>query len=445
MTKNTAISSLASAGLSGILSAPGDKSISHRSLIMGALALGETIVENILISEDIEATANALRALGADIEISTAQEWRITGVGVGGLCQPQAPLDFGNSGTGVRLIMGLAAGHSIKTTFTGDASLIKRPMGRVLIPLRLMGAVCEADKGDRLPVTITGPQTSLPIRYELPVASAQVKSAILLAGLNTPGITTVIEPIATRDHTENMLRYFGAKIDVQKIDGANEIKLTGQTDLEPQTISVPGDPSSAAFPVVAALITPGSEITVKNVLLNPTRRGLLDTLIEMGGQIAVENQRSSGGENVGDISARFSRLRGVNVPAERAPSMIDEYPILAVAASYADGPTHMAGLGELRVKESDRLAAIAEGLTVCGVDHKVSDDALTIHPGDVVPGGGAVATHMDHRIAMAFLIMGLGAANPVQIDDQTMIATSYPAFLRDMQSLGAKFTTGEPL
>ena len=423
--------------LSGTIRAPGDKSISHRALILGALALGDTKIEGLLVSQDVLATANALRGFGARVEQISDGEWIVSGLGVGGLCQPQAPFDFGNSGTSTRLIMGLAATHAITATFTGDASLSKRPMGRVLNPLRQMGAKCDSTKDDLLPVVMTGASNPLPITYELPVASAQVKSAVLLAGLNTPGITTVIEPVATRDHTERMLRFFGAEIDIHEHGGAKHIKLKGEAELRAQNISVPGDPSSAAFALVAALIVPNSDITIQNVLLNPTRCGLIETLFEMGGQINVANTRDSSGDEVGDLHVRSSVLKGIDVPASRAPSMIDEYPILAVAASFAEGPTHMAGLSELRVKESDRLAAVSAGLAACGVAHEAGEDYLIVNPKGIPVGDGIVATHMDHRIAMAFLVMGLGAQKPVTVDDGSIIATSYPDFTKHMTQLGA--------
>jgi 3-phosphoshikimate 1-carboxyvinyltransferase len=418
---------------------PGDKSISHRSLMFGGLASGETRITGLLEGEDVINTGRAMAAMGATIA-RKGDEWIVQGTGNGCLLEPQAPLDFGNAGTGCRLTMGLAGVYAMRSTFIGDASLTKRPMGRVLDPLRQMGVQVESQPGDRLPVTLTGPRTAAPITYRLPMASAQVKSAVLLAGLNTPGITTVIEPVATRDHTEKMLTGFGAKLDVTiDTDGARRISIEGQGDLRGQIIAVPGDPSSAAFPLVAALIVPGSDIIIENVLMNDTRTGLITTLIEMGGDITLINRRNAGGEDVADLHVKASELTGVEVPAARAPSMIDEYPALAVAASFAKGETRMTGLDELRVKESDRLAAVARGLEANGVDCTEGHDWLTVRgrPDGKGIGGGTVATHLDHRIAMSFLVMGLAAENPVTVDDATMIATSFPEFMGLMAALGA--------
>lgn len=428
-----------SADLSGHIRIPGDKSISHRSLMFGALASGQTRISGLLEGEDVIHTANAMRAMGATITRDN-DVYVIHGTGNGCLLEPEQPLDFGNAGTGARLTMGLVGTYAMKTRFIGDASLSKRPMGRILDPLRLMGVQVEASEGDRLPLTLWGAVTPNPITYRVPMASAQVKSAVLLAGLNTPGITTVIEPVMTRDHTEKMLVGFGADLEVETDnDGVRYIHLEGQGELHGQDITVPGDPSSAAFPIVAALITEGSDVTIENVLLNPTRTGLITTLLEMGADISFENKRQTGGEEVADIRVRSSRLKGVKVPKERAPSMIDEYPVLAVAAAFAEGKTIMEGLAELRVKESDRLAAVANGLKKNGVDCEEGKDFLVVigEPSAKNIGGGTVTTDLDHRIAMSFLVLGLGAAKPVTIDDKRMIATSFPEFMGLMAKLGA--------
>ncbi|WP_295914356.1 3-phosphoshikimate 1-carboxyvinyltransferase [uncultured Bartonella sp.] len=428
-----------SADLSGHIRIPGDKSISHRSLMFGALASGQTRISGLLEGDDVIHTANAMRAMGAKIKKDN-DVYVIHGTGNGCLLEPEQPLDFGNAGTGARLTMGLVGTYAMKTRFIGDASLSKRPMGRILDPLRLMGVQVEASEGDRLPLTLWGAVTPNPITYRVPMASAQVKSAVLLAGLNTPGITTVIEPVMTRDHTEKMLVGFGADLEVETDnDGVRYIHLEGQGELHGQDITVPGDPSSAAFPIVAALITEGSDITIENVLLNPTRTGLITTLLEMGADISFENKRQTGGEEVADIRVRSSRLKGVKVPKERAPSMIDEYPVLAVAAAFAEGKTIMEGLAELRVKESDRLSAVANGLKINGVDCEEGKDFLIVtgEPSAKNIGGGTVTTHLDHRIAMSFLVLGLGAAKPVTIDDKRMIATSFPEFMGLMAKLGA--------
>jgi 3-phosphoshikimate 1-carboxyvinyltransferase len=425
--------------LGGRIRVPGDKSISHRALIFGALAVGETRITGLLEGEDVLATAEAMRRLGAEVKRTGEGAWTVRGVGVGGLREPALPLDFGNSGTGARLVMGLVAGHPITATFTGDASLSRRPMGRVITPLTQMGAAFAAREGGRLPLTLTGARAPLPITYRLPVASAQVKSAVLLAGLNAPGITTVIEPEPTRDHTERMLRAFGAHVEVEALPkGGFAIHLTGEQELVPSPIIVPADPSSAAFPVVAALVVPGSEIVVEGVMMNPHRAGLYTTLIEMGGDIEVMNQRDEGGEPVADLRVRASALTGVEVPPERAASMIDEYPVLAVAASFANGNTIMRGIHELRVKESDRIAATAAGLRLNGIKVHETDDSMTVDGrAGHVDGGGHVVTHMDHRIAMSFIVMGFGAQKPVTIDDASMIATSFPNFTNLMRGLGA--------
>lgn len=430
--------------LTGKVRVPGDKSISHRSLMFGGLAGGVTRISGLLEGEDVLATGRAMQSMGAKIHREAA-DWLVTGTGNGCLLEPQEPLDFGNSGTGCRLAMGLAGAYDMQTTFVGDASLQSRPMARVLDPLRQMGVQVRATAGDRLPLTLRGPKVASPITYRVPMPSAQVKSAVLLAGLNTPGITTVIEPVMTRDHTEKMLVGFGAELEVtHETDGARRIQLQGQGDLSGQTIDVPGDPSSAAFLVVAALIVPGSDVTIENVLMNDTRTGLIASLIDMGANIDVLNQRKSGGEDVADLQVRHSELKGVIVPEDRAPSMIDEYPVLAVAASFAEGETVMEGLEELRVKESDRLAAVARGLEINGVDCSEGEASLVVRgkPGGKGLGmqsnGSIVATHLDHRIAMSFLVMGLAAENGTMIDDGAMIATSFPNFIDLMTGLGAE-------
>ncbi len=435
------ITSHASTALRGAISVPGDKSISHRSLMLGALAIGRTSVRGLLESEDVMHTAAAMRAVGANITRADDGTWSVDGVGLGSLLEPEGVIDFGNAGTGVRLAMGIMGTHPITCTFVGDASLSRRPMGRVLEPLRQMGAQVLCRSGDRLPATIRGPETPAPLTYRVPVPSAQVKSAALLAGLNAPGVTTVIEPIPTRDHTEKMLAGFGAELKIEINDaGERVIQLTGQPELKAQDVTVPGDPSSAAFPLVAALITPGSDVTVKDMLLNEHRTGLLTTLLEMGADLEISNKRESGGETIGDVRARASTLKGITVPAERAPSMIDEYPVLAIAAAFAQGETVMAGLEELRVKESDRLAAVARGLEANNVPCREEEATLTVMGGGDNIGGGTVATHLDHRIAMSFLILGLVAHKPVTVDDGAVIATSFPAFLGLMESLGARFS-----
>jgi 3-phosphoshikimate 1-carboxyvinyltransferase len=432
-----------SENLKGTVRIPGDKSISHRSFMFGGLASGETRISGLLEGEDVINTGKAMRAMGAKIE-KVGDTWIIQGTGNGALLAPEAPLDFGNAGTGCRLTMGLVGVYDFSSTFIGDASLSSRPMGRVLNPLREMGVQVEAQAGDKLPATLHGPKTPNPITYRVPMASAQVKSAVLLAGLNTPGITTVIEPVMTRDHTEKMLQGFGANLSVETDkEGVRTIRLEGRGKLTGQVIDVPGDPSSTAFPLVAALLVPGSEITILNVLMNPTRTGLILTLQEMGANIEVMNARNAGGEDVADLRVRHSELKGVDVPADRAPSMIDEYPVLSVAAAFAEGATTMTGLDELRVKESDRLAAVARGLELNGVDCTEGETSLVVRG---VPGGRglgnargeAVATHLDHRIAMSFLVMGLASEHPVTIDDARMIVTSFPEFMDLMAGLGAK-------
>lgn len=466
----------------GRVRVPGDKSISHRALMFGALAVGETRITGLLEGEDVLATAAAMRALGAHVTRTSARSeassdstatasaatastatdstvaWTVVGRGVGGLREPGGVLDMGNAGTGARLLMGLVAGHPITATFTGDASLSRRPMGRVTKPLAEMGARIQARSGDRLPLTVSGAGAghrgsgdqeaaidggvggeALPITYTLPVASAQVKSAVLLCGLNAPGVTTVIEPEPTRDHTENMLRHFGAEVRVtDQADGSRRIDLTGQPELMARDVRVPTDISSAAFPIVAGLVVPGSRLTVEAVGLNPLRAGLVATLKDMGAMITVENPGEEGGEPVGDIVVEAGPLKGITVPADRAPSMIDEYPILCVAAAMADGTTRMEGVGELRVKESDRLQAMYEGLKACGVTVRAGDDWLEVTGtgGRQVRGGATVVADLDHRIAMSFLVLGLIAERPIGVDDASPIDTSFPGFAALINGLG---------
>ena len=430
----------AAPALSGSITVPGDKSISHRSLMLSALAVGESRVEGLLEGEDVLATAAAMRAMGADISKDADGIWHIHGVGVGGLLQPDSPLDMGNSGTSTRLLMGLVASHAITATFVGDASLSKRPMARVTEPLSRMGASFATSPGDRLPLTMRGACPAVPLDYRLPVASAQVKSAILLAGLNTPGITRIVEPVPTRDHSEKMLKGFGADIDVEvEADGTRIITLRGEAELLPQVITVPGDPSSAAFPMVAALRVPGSKVTIANVGLNATRAGLVDLLLEMGGDIAVKNPRQVGGEPVGDLVITASALKGVEPDPARAPSMIDEYPVAFIAAALAEGRSIFRGLEELRVKESDRIATMAAGLRAIGVQVEELEDGIVIEGGGgaLLPGGGPIATKLDHRIAMSFAIAGLVSSNGVTIDDMRPVATSFPGFTSLLRSLGA--------
>lgn len=427
--------------IAGTAQVPGDKSISHRAVMIAALAVGETTIQGLLEGEDVLRSAAAMRALGAEIDLQPGGQCRVWGRGIGGLIEPDDVLDMGNSGTGARLLMGILASHPIKVTLTGDASLRARPMARVATPLEQMGAHISAREGFRLPLTVTGTANAMPIRYQLPVASAQVKSAILLAGLNARGETTVIEPEPTRDHSELMLRHFGASVTVAESEEGRSISITGQPELTAQAVYVPADPSSAAFAAVAALVLPGSRVTLPGVGVNPHRIGLYHSLREMGATLSFENQREQAGEMVADIVAVASRLRGIEVPASRAPSMIDEYPILAVAAACAEGPTIMRGLGELRVKESDRLAAIARGLNACGVEVEAGQDSLVVHgtggTGGRPRGGATIETGLDHRIAMSFLILGLAAEQPVTIDDAGPIDTSFPGFVRLMASLGA--------
>ncbi len=423
---------LPGAPLRGTIRVPGDKSISHRSIMLGALAVGETRVTGLLEGEDVLATAAAMRAMGAEVERTGSGEWRVHGVGVGALLQPGQALDMGNSGTSTRLLMGLIASHGITASFIGDASLSKRPMGRVIDPLSRMGADFTASPGGTLPLMLRGACPAVPIEYRLPVASAQVKSAVLLAGLNTPGVTTVIEPIPTRDHSERMLRGFGAELTVDvESNGTRVIRIRGEADLKPQVIEVPGDPSSAAFFMVAALVVPGSDLIIENVGLNPTRAGLVEVLRAMGGSIEELNAREVGGEPVADLRVRHSQLKGIAVDPALAPSMIDEFPVLFVAAALAEGTTVTTGLDELRVKESDRLSVMAEALSAAGVRLWEQEDGLTIEGtgGDPLPGtASAIATHLDHRIAMSMAVAGLASRAGVEVDDTRPIATSFPQF-----------------
>jgi 3-phosphoshikimate 1-carboxyvinyltransferase len=437
----TPLAARASAPLTGTVRVPGDKSISHRALILGALAVGETRIGGLLEGEDVLNTAKSMRSLGATVERTGEARWSVRGVGVAGFKEPQNPLDFGNSGTGCRLAMGAVAGSPITATFDGDASLRSRPMRRILDPLGLMGTkVAAGGDGGRLPLTLRGARDPVPITYRTPVASAQIKSAVLLAGLAAPGVTTVIEPEASRNHTELMLKHFGAEI-VTAAEGAHgrRIALTGQPELHGAEVAVPADPSSAAFPVVAALIVEGSDIILPDVMTNPLRTGLFTTLRAMGASIEESEVRKDTGEPMARLRVRASKLRGVEVPPERAPSMIDEYLVLAVAAAYAEGTTVMGGLRELRVKESDRLEATAAMLRVNGVKVEIAGDDLIVEGRGHVPGGGLVVTHMDHRIAMSGLVMGLASDAPVKVDDIAIIATSFPGFVPMMRSLGAEF------
>jgi 3-phosphoshikimate 1-carboxyvinyltransferase len=429
--------------LKGRLRPPGDKSISHRAFIFGLLTRGATEISGLLEGEDVLRTGEACRALGARLERLGEGRWRVHGLGVGSILPPVETLDFGNAGTGSRLMMGVVGGHGITARFDGDASLRKRPMRRILDPLTLMGAeVLTENEGGRCPIVLKGTSEPTPIVYRTPVASAQIKSAVLLAALNAPGETTVIEREASRDHTEKMLAHFGAEATVAREgESGRRITLKGRPELRPAPVVVPADPSSAAFPIVAALLAPGSDIVVEGVMMNPLRTGLLTTLLEMGAEIEILDRRLEGGEEVADLRVRASALRGVDVPAARAPSMIDEYPILAVAAAFARGETRMRGLHELKVKESDRLAAVAAGLAAGGVTHAIEGDDLIVHGrGEPAAGGGVVATHLDHRIAMSFLVMGLATRNAMTIDDSRMIATSFPTFRPLMASLGAQFS-----
>ncbi len=441
-TDSTPLTARQGGPVQGRARVPGDKSISHRALILGALTVGETTIGGLLEGQDVLHTADAMRALGARVERTGDGIWHVHGVGVGGFTQPGGALDFGNSGTGCRLAIGAVAGAPVTATFSGDDSLRSRPMQRVLDPLLKMGArVLQVANEGRLPLTLQGAADPIPIVYEPPVPSAQLKSAVLLAGLAAPGETTVIEAEATRDHTERLLKHFGAKI-TSKPHGEHgrRIVLQGQPELEPANVLVPADPSSAAFPLVAALIVPGSELILEAVMTNPLRTGLLTTLREMGANIEALDKRDDGGEEVADLRIRTSVLKGVDVPPERAPSMIDEYPILAVAAAFAEGITRMRGLKELRVKESDRLAATAEMLRANGVVVEIEGDDLIVHGKGRPAGNGEVKTHMDHRLAMSALVMGLATENPVRIDDSAFIATSFPGFVELMRAIGADLT-----
>ena len=426
--------------LTGTALVPGDKSISHRALIFGAMALGETRITGLLEGQDVLDTARAMQAFGATVQQHGPGSWSVQGVGVGGFTEPADVIDCGNSGTGVRLIMGCMATTAMTATFTGDASLRKRPMGRVTDPLALFGAQAYGRKGGRLPMTVVGATNPVPVRYALPVASAQVKSAVLLAGLNAPGQTVVIEREPTRDHSERMLLGFGADLTVEKTAEGNVITLTGRPMLKAQTVAVPRDPSSAAFPVCAALVVEGSDILVPGVSQNLTRNGLYLTLVEMGADIQFQNPRTEGGEPVADLRVRFSGdMKGIEVPASRAPSMIDEYPVLSVVAACATGRMVMRGVKELRVKESDRIDAMARGLEACGVRIEEDEDTLIVHGmgAGQVPGGATCAVHLDHRIAMSFLVLGMAAKKPVTVDDASPIATSFPLFEGLMTGLGA--------
>jgi 3-phosphoshikimate 1-carboxyvinyltransferase len=430
--------------LRGTAQIPGDKSVSHRSLILGALCVGETRISGLLEGQDVLDTGRAMRAFGATVTQVGAGDWTVQGVGVGGFLEPEDVIDCGNSGTGVRLIMGAMATSDLSATFTGDASLRSRPMGRVTEPLALFGAAAHGRRGGRLPLVLVGAINPRPVQYTVPVPSAQVKSAVLLAGLNAPGETVVIEREPTRDHTERMLAGFGATIRAELTPEGRVITLRGQPELRPQVIAVPRDPSSAAFPVAAALLAEGSEIRVPGVAMNPTRAGFYETLVEMGAEIAFENRREEGGEPVADLVVRHSALKGIEVPAERAASMIDEYPVLSALAATAEGRTVMRGVKELRVKESDRIDAMARGLEACGVTVEEGEDFLIVHGrgADGVPGGATVASRLDHRIAMSFLCLGLATRAPVTVDDGGPIATSFPGFVALMHGLGAGIAEG---
>ncbi|MBL4614695.1 MAG: 3-phosphoshikimate 1-carboxyvinyltransferase [Magnetovibrio sp.] len=441
----SSLTSHRSASLSGSVRVPGDKSISHRALMLGALALGRTRITGLLEGEDVLCTAAAMRAMGAQVERLENGDWVVDGMGVGGLLQPRHNLEMGNSGTAARLLMGLVAGQGIRATFTGDASLSSRPMMRVITPLTQVGAVFEASEGGRLPLTMTGALDPMAITYELPVASAQVKSAVMLAGLNAAGETVVIEPKPTRDHSEKMLTHFGADVRVEDLEGgARSITLKGQPELKGRDVIVPSDISSAAFLLVAAAIIEGSEVTLSNVGLNPLRAGVIETLKDLGADIEILDQRTEAGEAVGDVRVRSSKLTGCTVPATRAPAQIDEYPVLFVAAACAQGTTRFEGLAELRVKESDRLSVMAEGLKACGVELEEGEDWLEVHgvggTAKRVPGGAQAASSLDHRIAMSFLVLGMVSQQPVSVDDASPIDTSFPDFRGLMESLGAKFS-----
>lgn len=443
MMKTLPLQSSRSGPLKGTLNVPGDKSISHRSLMFGALAEGETVISGLLEGEDVYNTASAMRALGAKVEKTADGLFRCHGLGLGNLIEPSQVLDMGNSGTSTRLLMGIIASHDIAATFSGDASLNKRPMGRVTGPLEQMGVTFISRTGGRLPLTMRGAANAKAITYKLPVASAQVKSAVLLAGLNANGKTTVLEPEPTRDHSENMLRHFGINVDLTKDDdGIDAISIKGGQKLLGCSIDVPGDPSSAAFPVVAALLNEGSELKISKVGINPRRTGLYDTLIDMGADIQFENKRIEAGEPVADLIIRSVRpLRGIRVPEHRVPSMIDEFPVLAMAAACAEGETYMTGLAELRVKESDRLECVAVGLQACGVKLEMGPDWLKIFGTGKPPKGGAtIATHLDHRLAMSFLVLGTATDEPVAVDDAAPVNTSFPGFVDLMNGIGTNIT-----
>jgi 3-phosphoshikimate 1-carboxyvinyltransferase len=428
--------------LTGTIAVPGDKSISHRALMFGALAVGETRVTGLLTGEDVLRTAAAMRALGAEVAHDPDGTWRVAGRGIGGLTEPEDVLDMGNSGTAARLLCGILASHPLFAVMTGDASLRRRPMRRVTEPLAACGARFAARDGGRLPLAVQGARDALPLDYRVPVPSAQVKSAVLLAGLNAPGVTRVEEPEATRDHSENMLRHFGATVRVEAAGNGRVIELQGQPELRAANVVVPGDPSSAAFPLVAALLVPGSRVTIPGVGLNPLRTGLFLCLAEMGANVVIGNRRVEGGEPVGDLEVSAGPLRAVDVPPGRAPSMIDEYPVLAVAAACAEGTSRMRGLKELRVKESDRLSATAAMLAANGVRVAIEGDDLIVHGSARPPGGGTVATHMDHRIAMSALVLGMASAVPVVADDAGFIDTSFPGFVALMNGAGAAIKPG---
>jgi 3-phosphoshikimate 1-carboxyvinyltransferase len=442
MTEAQALGAHRAGPLRGRIKPPGDKSISHRALILALLSLGETQIEGLLESSDVLATAAACAALGAHVERRGAGLWHVRGCGIGTLLAPQETLNFGNSGTGMRLMMGVTGSHAMTVAFDGDASLRKRPMERILAPLCLMGAeVQDQAQGGRCPIVLKGTAEPAPIEYALPLPSAQIKSAILLAGLNSLGRTRVIEALPSRDHTEKMLKHFGASLKSEPLAGGGQtISLEGRPELRPAPVTVPGDPSSAAFPLVAALVVPHSEILLEGMMMNPLRTGLIKTLLGMGARIDILDRRIEGGDEIADLRVRASELQGTDVPASRAPSMIDEYPILAAAAAFARGATRMRGLAELRIKESDRLRAIAEGLRSAGVDAEIIGDDLIVegHGGEVA-GGGMAETHLDHRIAMSFLVLGLGSKRGMAVDDVSMIATSFPTFRELMEKLGAGF------
>ncbi len=439
----SAVTSYNAKALTGDVVVPGDKSVSHRALMLGSVAIGETRIDGLLEGEDVLATAAAMRALGAHVTQNDGRQWSVIGRGVGGLREPDQILDMGNSGTAVRLLMGLVSSHTFVTTFSGDESLSRRPMERVMEPLRQMGARFTSRRGGRLPITVEGSDMIAPIEYELPVASAQVKSAILLAGLNAPGQTIVIEPQPTRDHSERMLQHFGADVVSENLaSGGRKIALMGQPELAGRNITVPADVSSAAFPMAAALMVPGSNLLLRNVGTNPLRAGLITTLQEMGGKIALHNRRGEDGEPLADIQVEASSLKGITVPASRAPSMIDEYPVLAVVAAVARGTTRMEGLAELRVKECDRLAAMAKGLAACAVRVEETEDSLTVHGSPQgINGGATIAAELDHRIAMAFSVLGMVSKSPVKIDDGAPIATSFPGYIELMNGVGANIVS----